>query len=75
MIKRRLQTAQTAQTAQTVQTTLCSLKNFDCYSLRDTDESTHDLSRNRLRLLKQLSILSELCFFYEVDEVCCVFEI
>ena len=42
MLKRRLQTVQTMQTA------LISLKNFDCYSSRDTDKFIHDLSPNRI---------------------------
>ena len=43
ILKRRLQTTQTMQTA------LCSLENFNCYSLRDTDKFIHDLSPNRLQ--------------------------
>ena len=48
-LKRRLQTVQntqTIQTIQTMQTALISQENFDCYSSRDTDKFTHDLSAN-----------------------------
>ena len=48
-LKRRLQTVQNTQTIQTMQTAFISQENLDCYSSRDTDKFTHDLSANWLR--------------------------